>query len=95
MDYNNFRMRILDELDKVYDACGVTPNHIIVSREIYCWLDAHNKFEQLKDKSDPRRPGFIGMKVWWSDSLDARNRDALLLNRRALEKIAPVAADYS
>lgn len=95
MNRREFRHAILNEQDAVYDSHdGEVPDHIIVSKEIYDWLDEANKFETLKDKSYPKRPGYLGMKVWWSKSLDRRDKAALLISDEVFEEIVTRAEDF-
>lgn len=93
--FTQFRKDVLDEQDRVYDEYdGLTPDHIIVSKEIYDQMREKRLFENLKDNTPPKRPGYIGMKVWWSRALDERDRTALLISNRVFEQIVPRAKDF-
>jgi len=84
----------MDEQDEAYDQFdGRTPDHIILSKEIYDQLDEKNRFETLKENYPPKRPGYLGMKVWWSDALDSRDKAALLISDDVFQQIAPTVSD--
>jgi len=89
-----FRSAVLDEIDDAYDERGETPDHIILSKETYDWLEQRSRFETLADKSNPKRPGYIGMRVWYSRALDERDKMALLISDEVFEHIVTRAEDY-
>ena len=93
--FRQFRLDVLHELDTVYEEFdGNTPDHIILSKEIYEQLKENRRFEQLKQNSNPKRPGYIGMKVWWSRALDKRDAAALLISDEVFEEIVTRAEDF-
>jgi len=95
MNRREFRRAVLDEQDRVWDENdGTVPDHIILSKEIYDWLDDANRFETLKDNSRPKRPGYLGMKVWWSKSLDKRDNAALLVSNEVFLQIVTRVEDF-
>lgn len=93
MNRREFRRAILQEQDDVWDAWGTAPDHIILSKEIYDWLDENNGLETLRDSSYPQRPGYLGMKVWWSTALDERDNAALLISDKVFDEIVTRAED--
>lgn len=85
----------MGEQDAAYDKFdGRTPDHIILSKEIYNQLDEANRFETLKDTSSPKRPGYLGMKVWWSKAIDRRDNAALLISDEVFDQIVTRAEDF-
>lgn len=85
----------MDEQDAAYDEFdGRTPSHIIVSKEIYDQMREKSRFEQLKPSAPPKRPGYLGMKVWWSHALDERETAALLISDEVFEQIVTRAEDF-
>lgn len=95
MNFGEFRREVLDEQDEVWEEYdGETPDHLIVSQEIYSELEGWNRLEPLSDKSHPRRPGYLGMKVWYSRALDERGKKALLISDEVFEQIVTRAEDY-
>ena len=94
MNFGQFRREVLDEQDEAYEEYdGETPDHIIVSQEIYSQLEGWNRLELLADKSRPKRPGYIGMKVWYSRALDRRGKKALLVSDEVFNEIVTRTED--
>lgn len=95
MNFHDFRTAVLDEQDRVYEEYdGRTPDHIIVSQEIYHELDGWNRLEPLADNSPPKRPGYVGMKVWYSRALDKREKVALLVSDEVFEELVTRTEDF-
>jgi hypothetical protein len=95
MNYREFRLAVFDEQDKVWDEYdGSTPDHIILSKELYDWLDDGGRFEKLKENYPPKRPGYLGMKVWWSLALDKKNKHALLVSNEVFQEIVTRTEDF-
>lgn len=91
----SLRNDMLDELDVAHDMTdGKVPDHLIVSEEVWNRMEKNNSFETLADKSNPKRPGYLGMKVWYSNTLDRREKTALLLSEQAFRAIVPTAKDF-
>lgn len=95
MNRKELREAVMTEQDNTHRLTdGDVPDHIIFSKEIYDWLDDNRGFENLRDKSYPKRPGYLGMKVWWSKALDERDKAALLISDEVFEQIVTRAEDY-
>jgi predicted HTH transcriptional regulator len=91
----NLRAEMLDEIDEVHlETDGETPDHLIVSDEVWEDFRLRSRFEELKDTSNPKRPGYLGMKVWHSSSLDKRGKVGLLLSEQAFQAIVPRVRDH-
>lgn len=93
-----FRSAVMDELDRVYDECGTTPDHILLSPEIYYLLKTSNGFERIGDDTIPKRrahaQSYLGLRVWLLvDALDSRDKDALLLSEEAFVQLCGRAKD--
>lgn len=92
--YAHFRMRVMDYQDAAHELTdGDTPDHILLSEEMWNFLDESHKFEQLAD-GKMLESGFLGMNVWKCEALDNHNRVALLLSDKAFQQIAPTPSDY-
>lgn len=78
MDYQDAAHRLSD---------GDTPDHIVLSEEMWNFLDETHKFEQLANDNLSGK-GFVGMNVWKSDVLDKRDKDALLLSTEAFNQLS-------
>lgn len=90
------RSAMLDAVDEVHiETDGETPDHLIVSEEVWNLLEEKRRFEELEDNSNPKRPGYLGMKVWYSRTLDERGKVALLLSDQAFNVMVPKAKDFS
>jgi hypothetical protein len=95
MNFKEFRQLVLQEQDDAWEEFdGATPDHIIFSEEIYRWLEENNRFQKVDDDTPPRRPGYLGMKVWYSNSLDERGNAALLVSSSVFHEIAPKAGRF-
>lgn len=93
--FAKFRADVLNEQDATYDEFdGRTPDHIILSKEIYDQMREANCFEKLTPSAPPKRPGYIGMKVWWSKAIDRRDTAALLISDEVFEQIVTQAEDF-
>lgn len=89
------RKEVLDEMDIVYSMTeGKVPDHLIVSETVWNEMEENSKFEQLSDDSNPKRPGFLGMRVWYSRALDERGAVGLLMSEQAFRAMVPKARDY-
>lgn len=98
-DWASLREGVLDAMDVGHRRSdGSTPDHIIVSNEIWCDMKAKNRFERLRYNDSPKRravsTGYIGMRVWPSRALDDRGLDALLLSEEAFLSMMPTVSDY-
>lgn len=92
----SLRASMLEEIDDVYVSTdGETPDHLIVSEATWQMMEDENKFETLADKSNPKRPGYLGMRVWYSRALDERDKIGLLMSERAFRAMAPKAKDFN
>lgn len=86
---------MLDEMDLAFDITdGEVPDHLIVSEEVWNRMAENNKFEKLADSSNPNRPGFLGMRVWYSRTLDERGKVGLLMSDQAFRAMVPKAKDF-
>lgn len=82
-----FRQRVLEKQDAAFDKFGDSPDHIVLSEEMYNFLDETHNFEQLQNSNKDTNTGFIGMTVWESKVLDKKDKQALLLSADALSDI--------
>lgn len=91
--YIRFRQAVLNQQDAAYDQYGESPDHIVLSEEVYDFLDESHNFERLQDNNV--ESGFIGMRVWKSPALDSHDKAALLLSTEAFRDIALLGKDLS
>ncbi len=89
--YIQFRQAVLEQQDAAYDKYGESPDHIVLSEEMFEFLNGLHKFERLQNGDN----GFIGMQIWKSSSLDSYNKAALLLSTEAFRDIATLGKDLS
>lgn len=93
------RASMLDELDRAFELSdGDTPNHLIVSKEIWDRMEDGRKFEALSDDhrwSERNRPGYLGMRVWYSKELDKRGKVGLLLSEQAFQTMVTKTKDFN
>lgn len=90
----SLRAEMLDEIDLTYDEWGgETPDHLIVSEKLWDKMKHGAKFETLSENKF-NRPGYLGMQVWHSESLDKREKRALLMSSQAFEAMVPKAANF-
>lgn len=89
-----FRELVLEEMDEAYESYnGETPDHMLVSDEVWRRMESERRFERLSNGSY-KEMGYIGMDVWQCSSMEKYNLDALLLSEEVFEQIVSRASDY-
>jgi len=95
-----FRLDILDKVDEIYEERGITPDHIIIDKNLFNIMKDGRRFETLSSekhnnllsyRSRMHQVGYVGMVAWQGNYMES---NAILTTDEILRKFIPQAKDF-
>jgi hypothetical protein len=83
----------MDELDRAYTEHGQTPDHVIVSEDVWNEITFEQLSQSLSESGNLRR-GYFGMHVWRSNALGTDLDSAILLSDDVFKDVFGTPKDF-